>query len=67
MSAHQEGLKPWYMSRTIWFNGLSFLVLVASAFGFGEFNPDPKVAEYGTLVVTMVNVVLRLMTSAPLR
>ncbi len=33
--------KSWYLSKTLWFNGLALVVLVASSFGYtGEISPD---------------------------
>lgn len=56
---------PW-ASKTLWFNGLALLISVALAFGFGDFTPDPAVGEASLVVVTVVNLVLRFLTKAPI-
>jgi hypothetical protein len=57
--------KKFYTSKTFWFNVLALLTVVATSFGFGEFAPDEQVFEYGAVVVTLVNVVLRFLTKGP--
>ncbi len=49
-------------SKTFWFNVLAFVILIANVFGFANFIPDERTAEYGGIVVTLVNVLLRLAT-----
>lgn len=53
-------------SKTFWFNLLAGIVAVASVFGFGEFQPDMKVAEGITTLVTIINIALRLYTKQPI-
>lgn len=57
--------KPFYLSRTFWFNALAFLLLIASAFGFTDFQPAPEVHEYAAMVISLVNIGLRLLTKRP--
>jgi hypothetical protein len=57
----------WFLnSKTFWFNALAFAVAVAQAFGFGGFTPDPKLAEYVTVAVALINIVLRFVTTGPI-
>lgn len=58
--------KAWYASKTVWFNLLALLVSVALAFGFGEFKADPAVEQAAFVIVTVVNLVLRFMTTRPI-
>lgn len=54
----------WFLqSKTFWFNVLALVLYVAGAFGFAGFTPDPKLAEYGAVLVTIINVILRFATS----
>jgi hypothetical protein len=59
-------MKPWYRSKTVWFNGLTIVVAVASFFGW---TPDPHLTEIAarTLVAVSpaVNLVLRFFTRRP--
>ena len=58
--------KKWYKSKTLWFNGLTLLVVVASGLGFASFQPDPEVQAIGAGVVALINLVLRVVfTSQP--
>ncbi len=52
-------------SKVFWFNVLAGLVAVAQAFGFAGFAPDPAVAEYVTVAVALINIILRLATTQP--
>jgi len=59
--------KPWYQSLTIWFNVLGILVGVAMQFGFAEHQPAEWTSEVILLVVTGVNLALRVFrTNAPI-
>ena len=58
--------KPFYVSKTFWFNVLALVVVVAGAFGFAEFQPTPEVETYGLVLVTIANIVLRFVTAKPL-
>ena len=56
--------KPVVKSRTIWFNVLAVVVLIANMFGFGEFELD---AEVIAGVTAIVNFLLRFITKEPLK
>jgi hypothetical protein len=55
--------KPWYQSKTVWFNALAMLVAVVQ--GLGGPLPEVDSAEYAT-VITLVNVALRVYTTKAL-
>lgn len=57
-------MKPWYQSKTVWFNLLAVAVLVANRFGYLDFKLDPVMGE-GILAV--VNLVLRFITRTAVR
>ncbi len=52
-------------SKVFWFNVLALVLIIAQAFGFAEFAPDPKLAEYGAVAVTIINLILRFVTAQP--
>ena len=56
--------KSWYESKTFWFNLLFLLVTVAAPvlghFGWADFQPDAIWVTIGGVLVTVVNLVLRL-------
>ncbi len=54
--------KPFYKSKTFWFNTLALLTIIASQFGFGEFKPDAWVNEVGVTIVLIINLILRFNT-----
>ena len=60
-------MKSWYESKTIWFNVLAGVIMVAGYFGFGEFAPDSRVAELIGLVASLVNLYLRAKTNTALK
>ena len=55
--------KSLFKSKTIWFNILALVVLVAAQFGFAEFQPAAWVTEIGTVIVISINLFLRFKTS----
>jgi hypothetical protein len=63
--------KEWYRSKTIWFN-LIFLVaaalgVVMPAAGYTDFQPSQEVAELGTVVVILTNLILRTITKSSIK
>ena len=58
--------KPWYASKTLWFNGLTIIVAVATYFGW---TPDQSlfqlVSHVLVAVAPAVNMMLRLYTHRP--
>lgn len=56
-------MKNWYQSKTILFNILALVVMIAGAFGFGGFTPSPEVQEIASVLMTVMNIVLRFYTS----
>ena len=54
--------KKWYLSKTVWFNALAFLVAVLGSFGYtGEL--DPRLGQFVLPVVFLINLILRFVTS----
>ena len=58
--------KQWYASKTIIFNVIALVVLVAGAFGFGDFQADMWVAQAATAIIAAVNLWLRFQTARPI-
>lgn len=63
-------MKPWYTSRTIWFN-VVYVVLMAlgtvlSGLGYDSFQPSPEVVEIAGVLLAIINVVLRRLTTQPI-
>ena len=56
-------MKPFYESKTFWFNVLFLFGAVAAYFGFGNFQPDGDTVELASVVVAIINIVLRFYTS----
>lgn len=54
--------KSFYLSKTFWFNVLAFVGLVAVSFGYGDFQVDPAVAEYASVAIVIINLILRFVT-----
>ncbi len=59
--------KSIFLSKTFWFNLLALVVLVANAFGFADFQHDPALDQYALVIITLVNIALRLVTKRPVR
>jgi hypothetical protein len=59
--------KPFYRSKTLWFNALTILVAFAAHFGW---TPDPTLTNTVSIVLVsinpLVNLVLRLFTRHPI-
>jgi len=60
-----SGAKPFWRSKTFWFNVLALLLTVANAFGFTGFQPDPQVQDIATVIIILVNLLLRFVTRQP--
>lgn len=59
--------KSIWLSKTFWFNALALVILVANAFGFAEFMRDPAVDQYALIIITLVNIGLRMLTKRPVK
>lgn len=57
-------MKPWYASKTVIFNLLAIIVLVANQLGFSEFKLG---AQWEVAILAIVNLVLRFVTKGPIR
>ena len=55
--------KPPLQSKTLWFNALAIVVLVAQSFGFGDFQLSPDMQQLAFGVVAIVNLALRFVTN----
>jgi predicted negative regulator of RcsB-dependent stress response len=55
--------KPFWKSRTIWFNVVAIVVVIAGIFGYAEFEADPQLV---TLAAVIGNLILRFMTGEPI-
>lgn len=57
-------MKSWYKSKTVWFNILTVLVVVASFFGF---TPNQELSEevsgYLLVLSPLINLLLRFITT----
>ena len=53
--------KQWWKSKMLWFNLLALIIGIATALGFGEFEPEPWVPGVATGVVTIINLALRIL------
>lgn len=57
-------MKKWYLSRTLWFNAIGLLVTAAAE--FSNAFPNGQVAKIAGLVLTIGNIILRLITTTTL-
>jgi hypothetical protein len=59
-------MKPWYLSKTVWFNALTVIVAVAAYYGW---TPDPTlantIAKALVAIAPIVNIFLRFITKQP--
>ena len=62
-----EQAKSIFYSRTLWFNAIALIVLVAGAFGFNEFEASPDLETYALMIVAIANILLRLVTKQPVK
>ena len=57
--------KPFWASKTLWVNLIALAAAISTAFGVDlGLNPETQVAVVGT-VMSVVNIILRLVTKAP--
>lgn len=59
-------MKQFYESKTFWFNVLFLLGAVAAYFGFGDFKPSNDSVELASVVVAIINITLRFLTTQPI-
>lgn len=59
--------KPFYQSKTFWFNALFVIVSLAGFFGFTEYQPDANTAELAAVLIAVVNLVLRFLTKSAVK
>lgn len=57
--------KSIFKSKTFYFNVLAFLVVLANAFGFGDFKANDTVLEVVAVLIPILNIVLRKITTQP--
>lgn len=59
--------KPWFKSKTVWFNVLTIVVTVATIFGYQP-NEEIQVALQTSLIALapLVNLALRFLTKEPI-
>jgi hypothetical protein len=58
-------MKPFWQSKTFWFNVLALVVAVAGAFGFAGFRPSADTEQLAYVLVVLINLVLRFVTKQP--
>ena len=59
-------MKPFYQSKTFWFNVLFLVSAIATYFGFGDFKPSGDTVELASVVVAVINIALRFVTDKSL-
>lgn len=59
--------KKLYLSKTLWINGISFVVAVLSAFGLVTFDLDPDIQQFVAPAVFLINIVVRFFTNQAIR
>ncbi len=60
-----EGKHP-LLSKTLWFNVLALIVVVARHYGYADFVPSGLVGPLGVVAVAAVDIILRLITRRPI-
>ncbi len=58
--------KPFYKSKTLWVNGISFVVAVLFALGLVEAELPSDLEQFVVPVVFLINLVLRFVTKEPI-
>ena len=58
--------KPFWQSKTFWFNLLLLVVAVANKFGFGDYVPTPAhqmlIDSSAVILAALINIVFRFIT-----
>jgi hypothetical protein len=62
----KQEIKSIFKSRTLWFNVLALIVMVASNFGF-EMKPTQEVNEIAGIIIALINFGLRFFTKLPIK
>ena len=58
-------MKPWFLSKTIWFNLASIIILVIQYFIDNQMFPD--YVKWEILAIAVINMILRLIMSETLQ
>lgn len=58
-----ENAKPWYLSKTLWFNLISGLISILIAVQGSNVGLPESFAGYIGIAVAIMNILLRLITS----
>ncbi len=61
-----NGAKPWYLSKTLWFNALTLALLAIDLAIGANAITTPKALPWITVFIGVGNAVLRLLTGAPI-
>ena len=59
-------MKTFYTSKTLWFNILALITILAGNIGFGDFVPAAWVNDAGVALTLVINIVLRFVSKEPL-
>lgn len=60
--------KKWYQSRIVWANVLAFVIAIATIFGIqADQETINKVTEILTILMPIINGILRLVTTKPVQ
>jgi hypothetical protein len=61
-------MKPFYTSKTVWFNALTIITVIATMFGY---VPDQELAENTSAILLsltpLINLALRFVTTKPIK
>lgn len=60
-------MKVWYESKTVWFAVLFGVIQVAGLFGYADYTPSTDVAEIVGVIVSVVMLILRFVTTSGVR
>lgn len=58
--------KPFYQSKTFWFNILFGVIAIASLFGWVDYQPTQDVVDIVAVVIAAIGLVLRFVTKEPI-